>query len=136
MRVQITEENKGTIDLHSKLVWRQTIRCDGIEKVLRIVVTFVIVHRIKIVLHRSFAWKSINHSCINLIHIVIPCANNSTLMHVLGGISIIVEIREHTINQVINRVLILVLNDNIFWKTNIITSKCIFGPITDPKKII
>jgi hypothetical protein len=52
-RVQITEENKGTIDLNSELVLRQIIRCDGIEKVLRIIVMFII-HRIKIVEHRSF----------------------------------------------------------------------------------
>jgi hypothetical protein len=49
------EENKGTIDLDSELMWRQTIRCDGIEKVLRIIVTFVIVHRIKTLEHRNCA---------------------------------------------------------------------------------
>jgi hypothetical protein len=35
---------------------------------------------------------------------VIPHAKNSTLMYVLGGTGIYVEIREHTANQVIHRV--------------------------------
>ena len=134
-RVQIMKENKGIIDLDSVLMWWQTIRCDGIEKVLRVIVTFIIVHRIKIVGHRSFAWKSVNHSCINLIHIVIPCAKNSMLTHVLGGTCIFVEIRKHTVNQVINRVFILVFNDNIFEEMNVITRKRIFDLITGPKKI-
>jgi hypothetical protein len=134
--VQITEENKGTIDLHSELVQRQTIRCDGIEKVLRIIVTFVIVHRIKTVEHRSCAWKFVNHSCINLIYIVIPHAKNSTLTHVLGGTRISIEIREHTVNQAINRVFVLVFNDNIFRKMNVVTRERIFDPIIDPEKII
>jgi hypothetical protein len=97
-RVQIMEENKGTIDLGSELVRWQTIRCDGIEKVLRIIVTFIIVHRIKTVEHRSFAYKSVNHSCINLVYIVIPHTKNSTLTHVLGGTSIIAKIWEHIVN--------------------------------------
>jgi hypothetical protein len=130
------KENKGTIDLDSELVRRQAIRCDGIAKVLRIIVTFIIVHRIKTVEHHSFAWKSVNHSCINLIHIVIPRAKNSTLTHELVGIGIFVEIKKHTVNQVINRVFVLLFNDNIFMKMNIITHKCIFSPITDPKKTI
>jgi hypothetical protein len=46
------------------------------------------------------------------------------------------EIREHIVNQAINRVFVLVFNDNIFRKTNVITHKRIFDPISDPKKII
>jgi hypothetical protein len=58
------------------------------------------------------------------------------LTHVLGGTDILVEIRKHTVNQTINRVFALLFNDNIFRKMNVITCKCIFGPITDPKKMI
>jgi hypothetical protein len=96
----------------------------------------IIVHRIKTIEHRSFAKKYVNHSCINLIHILIPRAKNSMLTLVLGGTGIFVEIREHIVNQAINRVSILVFNDNIFRKTNVITGKCIISPITNPKKII
>jgi hypothetical protein len=130
------EENKGTINLDSTLVRWKTIKCDGNEKVLRIIVTFVIIHRIKTIEHHSFAWKFVNHSCTNLIYIVIPHAKNSTLKHVLGGTGISVEIREHIVNLAINRVFVPVFNDNIFRKTNVITHKRIFDPITDHKKII
>jgi hypothetical protein len=54
----------------------------------------------------------------------------------VGGTSIFAKIRKNTVNEAINRVFILVSNDNIFREMNVITRKCIFGPITDPKKII
>jgi hypothetical protein len=68
--------------------------------------------------------------------IIIHHAKNSMPTHVLGGIGIIAKIREHTVIQAINSVFILVFNDNIFREMNVITCKCIFGPITNPKKII